>query len=419
MTAFTFRGTLSAVIASCGSTSTVLTLKSSLCVLSIIGITHFSPGSITSLNLPSLKRTSLWYSKTSLSPHSIIIKTNAAIAYSSAAIFVPPYFLTISSFKCNSFRNSGVHSCGLPSSGFVLALSLGNAITSLMSFSPHISATNLSNPIAIPPCGGTPYLKALNMKSNLFSASSYSSPMTCSTLAWVSFLLIRMLPPPSSTPFSTQSYAFALTSPGAVSSLSMSSSFGCVNMWCFACQLLISSFHSYIGKSIIQQNLYSSFIRFSFLPTASLTCPSAVAAFSHSSAANNSRSPSCAFVCVISCACMFAWKYLTMLPSRTFLPIAFIHASPGSLYNLAISISSSISVLVNLPAPFAFRQNTFPFLSAMLLNIPKSECFTVSVTSINSSPNLRSGLSLPYLFIASWYVILWNGIGTSTLMTFL
>ena len=53
---------------------------------------------------------------------------------------------------------------------------LGNAITSLILVVPVRSITILSNPKAIPPCGGQPEDKADNKKPNFSSASSDEIP---------------------------------------------------------------------------------------------------------------------------------------------------------------------------------------------------------------------------------------------------
>lgn len=132
----------------------------------------------------------------------------------------------MSSLRCASLSHSVVQSCGLSSRGFSVLLLRGKAMTSLMSLSPLRSAHSLSKPMAMPPCGGAPYLNAFKRKSKVFSTSSYVNPSTLQTLACKPFRWILMLPPPNSTPFSTMSYAFALTAFGSESSLSMSSSSG-------------------------------------------------------------------------------------------------------------------------------------------------------------------------------------------------
>ena len=79
---------------------------------------------------------------------------------------------------------------------------------------------------------------------------------SCSCPSW-----IRRLPPPTSIPLHTKSYAFALTLSGCSSSSGMSSGFGIVNGWCVAMSLCSSSLHSKSGKSTIQRhsNLFLSF----------------------------------------------------------------------------------------------------------------------------------------------------------------
>src|SRR5438128_1859548 len=91
---------------------------------------------------------------------------------------------------------------------------------------PMIAIIKRSMPAAIPPCGGTPYSKASSRWPNwarIFSRlmPRISKTRSCSSRSW-----IRMLPPDTSTPFSTQSYARARTSYGLVPNRSISSRHG-------------------------------------------------------------------------------------------------------------------------------------------------------------------------------------------------
>ena len=77
-------------------------------------------------------------------------------------------------------------SLGQPSINPSAALFLGKAITSRISFSPNSRATNRSNPIANPPCGGAPYSNAEsknleienNIPENLFVKADINSVST-------------------------------------------------------------------------------------------------------------------------------------------------------------------------------------------------------------------------------------------------
>src|SRR4030066_2192420 len=73
-TAFTFTGTLSLVITSCGGTSMVTVLKSTLTILSTKGIIKMIPGPLVAFNLPNLNITPLSYSLRILTADSTNIK---------------------------------------------------------------------------------------------------------------------------------------------------------------------------------------------------------------------------------------------------------------------------------------------------------------------------------------------------------
>ena len=55
-------------------------------------------------------------------------------------------------------------------------LFFGNAMKSRIELSPFITAHSLSNPKAMPPCGGAPYSNAPNKNPNCSSASSLLKP---------------------------------------------------------------------------------------------------------------------------------------------------------------------------------------------------------------------------------------------------
>ena len=115
--------------------------------------------------------------------------------------------------------------------------------------------TKRSSPKARPACGGAPYLKAFIKKPNWASARSGVKPSTsnifsCNLVSW-----IRKLPPPTSIPLHTKSYALALTCSGCSSSNGISSGLGIVKGWCVAIRRCSSSLHSKRGKSTIHKHL--------------------------------------------------------------------------------------------------------------------------------------------------------------------
>ncbi len=87
---------------------------------------------------------------------------------------------------------------GAPVSGSRPEAALGNAMTSLIVGWPASSMTSRSQPNAIPPCGGGPYLNASSRKPNCDWASSRDSPITSKTCCCMSERWIRIDPPPIS-----------------------------------------------------------------------------------------------------------------------------------------------------------------------------------------------------------------------------
>ncbi len=75
-----------------------------------------------------------------------------------------------------------------------------------------------SKPNAMPPCGGAPARSASSRNPKRSSAVSASMPSRMNTRRCSAGSLMRMLPPPSSVPFSTTSYASARTLAGRESS---------------------------------------------------------------------------------------------------------------------------------------------------------------------------------------------------------
>ena len=70
---------------------------------------------------------------------------------------------------------------------------------------PPMMAVHLSNPKAIPPCGGAPKRKALSRKPNCFCASSAVKPRVRNISDCVAGSWIRIEPPPISVPLMTRS----------------------------------------------------------------------------------------------------------------------------------------------------------------------------------------------------------------------
>src|SRR5260221_9612516 len=105
----------------------------------------------------------------------------------------------------------------------------GKAITSRIDADPVRIVMSLSTPRAIPPCGGAPMRSADRRKPNFDSASSSLMPSSRKTRACSALRWIRMLPPPTSIPSRTRSYACARTVSGLVSRRSTSSGQGAVN----------------------------------------------------------------------------------------------------------------------------------------------------------------------------------------------
>ena len=72
-----------------------------------------------------------------------------------------------------SLRWAGVIGVGAPVSGSAPLAALGKAMTSRMVSAPASSMITRSQPKAMPPCGGGPYLKASRRKPNWDFASSW------------------------------------------------------------------------------------------------------------------------------------------------------------------------------------------------------------------------------------------------------
>ena len=61
--------------------------------------------------------------------------------------------------------------------------------------------------------------------------------------------------------------------------------------------------------------------------------------------------------------------------------------------------------------PFGTRKHfTTPLFVIAFVKTLNPDVFAISVTSVIGSSNRRSGLSVPYVFMESLYVSLWNGV---------
>ena len=193
-----------------------------------------------------------------------------------------------------------------------------------------------------------------------------------------------------------------ITFGGSFSKYFIVSFVGIEKIWCSASHLFSSSFHENNGKSVTQQNLNSFVIRFSFLAISILNFDNMLLTIFSSSAMKSNRESFLAFVFLIISFCIFSGKNFTIEDSKD-LPLYFIHARPLAPCFIEKSINESISFLENL------HFSTFIHLiKGAFLNTWNSDFFTMSVIFINSKSNLKSGLSVPYLSIASLYVSLGN-----------
>src|ERR1700722_6871151 len=82
---------------------------------------------------------------------------------------------------------------------------LGKAMTSRMVGAPASSMHTRSQPNAMPPCGGGPYLNASSRNPNWERASAGERPITSNTACCIADWKIRMDPPPISDPLHTMS----------------------------------------------------------------------------------------------------------------------------------------------------------------------------------------------------------------------
>ena len=203
----------------------------------------------------------------------------------------------------------------------------------------------------------------------------------------------------------TTSYACALTRSGSVSRYSRSSGYGIVNGWCIATYLPSSSEYSNSGKSITNISLKSSFfLRSSIVPRSFLKAPSTFLTVASLSAQNRIKSPGFAATLSRSSFITSSEKYFVKIVYSCASGRTAIHAIPFAPYETALSVSSSIWERVKSLFPFTLIARTTPPERVTDLNTEKSLFAAMSVTSVISRPNLRSGLSQPYLSIHSRHV---------------
>src|SRR5699024_8497991 len=196
--------------------------------------------------------------------------------------------------------------------------------------------------------------------------------------------------------------AFAFTFSGVVSSNSISSSFGEVNGWCAATKRSSSSSYSNNGQSVIHTKLYlSSSINSNSLPSLFLKLPKLAFTTDVLSAPKNTRSFSFAPRISFSSFCLSSLKNFAIGPVNT-PSLYFNHARPLAPYNFTYSSSASMSLREYLSAlSFTTIALTIPPLSTVDLNTLKSTSLLNSLSSTSSIPKRVSGLSTPYLSIAS------------------
>ena len=127
-----------------------------------------------------------------------------------------------------SFNWSWKTELGAPSINDIAEVVLGNAITSLILLVPASNITNRSNPNAIPPWGGVPYLSASIKNPNLSSASFLSIPNISKITFCCSESWILTEPPATSYPLIIKSYCLEGISSGDSFNFFKSLDFGCV-----------------------------------------------------------------------------------------------------------------------------------------------------------------------------------------------
>src|SRR5512145_426334 len=219
-----------------------------------------------------------------------------------------------------------------------------------------------------------------------------------------------MAPDDNSTPLQTMSYWNALIVSGSRVSSASSPPCGIENGLWLNSILPVSGFNSYIGKSTIQQNLYSSLAMRS-ISSASLrraVPANFAAAAAFWSATKNTASPSPTPATARSRSSREESRNLAIGPFAP-PPSKTTYPRPGAPSPRAQSFSLSKKLRGRAAAPGAGMARTTPPLATRLANTPKLEPANDSLASATTSGLRKSGLSEPYLSIASSYGMRGNG----------
>ena len=201
-------------------------------------------------------------------------------------------------------------------------------------FSSSVRSINiLSTPGAIPACGGAPYSKALYNAENLFFISSSVYPAISKAFTIISGEWFLTAPEESSIPLHTISYWYAKISKGdfvfKLSNPPCGIEKGLWQKSNFPLSLI-----SYIGKSTIQQNLYTSLsIKSSLIPISFLISPASFSTMFLCSAIKNTLSPGLVSVCIINCFLDSSSINFAIGPWNSPSSKILIHANPFALHS--------------------------------------------------------------------------------------
>mmetsp|Transcript_24006 Transcript_24006/g.71211 ORF Transcript_24006/g.71211 Transcript_24006/m.71211 type:complete len:281 (-) Transcript_24006:12-854(-) len=235
---------------------------------------------------------------------------------------------------------------------------------------------------------------------------------------------MRRLPPPISTPLYTRSYARAFAC--LKSPLASASSLGAVNGWCTATYRRSSASYSNIGKSTTHSRLCcpGAAKPYTLFATYCRTRSSAASTVGFGPAAMSSRSPGFApAAATTAAACASLRPSLIGLAASIVPPSPTrMNARPAAPAATASAATSPLGLrrLLEMALPSGTRQQrTVPPSSSAAEKTRKPHPRTASDRSDSSSPYRKSGLSLPYLSIASSYVMRRNGAWMSMPATFL
>mmetsp|Transcript_22825 Transcript_22825/g.70934 ORF Transcript_22825/g.70934 Transcript_22825/m.70934 type:complete len:279 (-) Transcript_22825:561-1397(-) len=227
---------------------------------------------------------------------------------------------------------------------------------------------------------------------------------------------MRRLPPPISTPLYTRSYACAL----AVARSPRSSLRGAVKGWCSASRRPSSSLNSNIGKSVTHVSACRSSTSPRVCATNCRTRSRALFATASLSAMSRIRSPSAAPAASSSLAVSSGEN-----PSR--IGLAASSSPPAATRAKARPLAPPLIASAATSPLGGFRREfeiLLPSGTTHALTTPPSATHpektlnphpaTAAETSLSSSAKRVSGLSQPYLPMASSYVMRGKGVGRST-----